>query len=355
MGVCFLGEAQRPWARFSETPACRHVRRSSRLRSGSPPCGGVRRSSSSCESGHLRASRRPAWWPWRSSPGGHSRGSPTRHCAHQNSNAGGTIPCTARPPLREFSCSVASGPLARSAHPNTSPLGGVGFQPAQRPRAFGAAAPRRARCPSHHGLGPTGAVPVVSPVAFLGLTLRAAFSATTGSATRVAENQPQRQGQDQGQRQRAASGTGAATVPGHGPRSPGSGTDRGVAGHLVLRCTGLRSRSALIAPPLRLAALRWRAATVILGRLRPPPGVSTAFLVAVARFSERPFPGEPHTVLCPSKLERNRHNTVYGTPVGARVLVPRGALDSRVGIAGHLPTGCGNWLDRGSTLEADSF
>jgi hypothetical protein len=51
---------QRPCAGFSVTPAFRRVRRSSRLRSGSPPCGGVVRSSSSRWFGHLRASRRPA-------------------------------------------------------------------------------------------------------------------------------------------------------------------------------------------------------------------------------------------------------------------------------------------------------
>jgi hypothetical protein len=58
----------------------------------------------------------------------------------------------------------------------------------------------------------------------------------------------------------------------------------------VLRDTGLPSRSALVAPPLRLAALRWRVASVILGRRRPPPGVSTACLVAVARFSVTRLP-----------------------------------------------------------------
>jgi hypothetical protein len=90
--------------RFSGSPACRNVRRSSRLRSGSPPCGGVWRSWSSVVLGHRRSSRRPSWWLWRMSPGRHSRGSPTRCCAHRNSDAGGTIPCTARPPLRELSC-----------------------------------------------------------------------------------------------------------------------------------------------------------------------------------------------------------------------------------------------------------
>jgi hypothetical protein len=77
-----------------------------------------------------------------------------------------------------------------------------------------------------------------------------------------------------------------------------------------LRCTGRPSRSALVAPPFRLAALRWREVILIFVRIQPPAGVSTACLLAVTSFSGRPFPGEPHTVLCPSKLERNRHNTV---------------------------------------------
>jgi hypothetical protein len=91
--------------------------------------------------------------------------------------------------------------------------------------------------------------------------------------------------------------------------------------YLVLHFTGLPSRSALVAPPFRLAALRWREANVIFGRLRPPPDVSTACLVAVTQFSGRPFPGEPHTALCPSELGRWRHNAVYGTPADARRLV----------------------------------
>jgi hypothetical protein len=53
----------------------------------------------------------------------------------------------------------------------------------------------------------------------------------------------------------------------------------------VLRFTGLPSRSALVAPPFRLAALRWRGAFVILGRLRPPLGVSTACFATGTRFS----------------------------------------------------------------------
>jgi hypothetical protein len=54
--------------------AFRRVRRLSRLRSGSPPCGGVWRSQSSFDHGHLRASRRPSWWLLRTSSGSASNG-----------------------------------------------------------------------------------------------------------------------------------------------------------------------------------------------------------------------------------------------------------------------------------------
>jgi hypothetical protein len=55
------------------------------------------------------------------------------------------------------------------------------------------------------------------------------------------------------------------------------------ASGMILRNTGLPSRSTLAAPPLRLAALRWREAPITLVHSQPPPGVSTAFLVTVAR------------------------------------------------------------------------
>jgi hypothetical protein len=58
----------------------------------------------------------------------------------------------------------------------------------------------------------------------------------------------------------------------------------------VFRDTGLPSSSALVAPPLRLAALRWRVAFVVLVRNRPPSGVSAACLVAGARFSGHALP-----------------------------------------------------------------
>jgi hypothetical protein len=80
-------------------------------------------------------------------------------------------------------------------------------------------------------------------------------------------------------------------------------SDPAAASGIVLSSTGLPSRSALVAPPLRLAALRWREAFVVLGRYRPPPGVSTAFLVAVTRFSDSRFPRVPPLRMCPSMLE----------------------------------------------------
>jgi hypothetical protein len=70
----------------------------------------------------------------------------------------------------------------------------------------------------------------------------------------------------------------------------------------ILRCTGLPSRSALVAPPLRLAALRWRVASHFLARPRPPLGVSTAYFVAVARFSVTRFPRVPPLRMCPDRL-----------------------------------------------------
>jgi hypothetical protein len=76
------GASQPPVALRS--PACRRVRRLSRLGSGSPPYGGQGGLSSSNGIGHLRASRRPARWLWRASPGGASRGlPPLRMCPRE--------------------------------------------------------------------------------------------------------------------------------------------------------------------------------------------------------------------------------------------------------------------------------
>jgi hypothetical protein len=75
------------------------------------------------------------------------------------------------------------------------------------------------------------------------------------------------------------------------------------ASGMFLRCTGLPSRSALAAPPLRLAALRWRGTCVILGRFRPPPVGSAACIVTGARFSVTRFPGVPPLRMCPCRIE----------------------------------------------------
>jgi hypothetical protein len=72
-----------------------------------------------------------------------SRGSPTRHCAHRNSNAVGTMPCTARPPVRDVSCSdrlapaaaagaAAASAAANSSGPGTATVTGHGFRPPGR-------------------------------------------------------------------------------------------------------------------------------------------------------------------------------------------------------------------------------
>jgi hypothetical protein len=77
--------------------------------------------------------------------------------------------------------------------------GGVGFQPAHGPPAFGETAARRAGCPPHHGKHRQGSGGYPAPP----------------REVRTA----QRQGLRQKQRQQAAPGPGTATVPGHGFRS----------------------------------------------------------------------------------------------------------------------------------------
>jgi hypothetical protein len=83
----------------------------------------------------------------------------------------------------------------------------------------------------------------------------------------------------------------------------------------VLRYTGLPSRSALVAPPLRLAALRWREVCVALGRSRPPLGVSTAFLVAVTHFFGTLFPRVPPLRMCPSRSSGGTFSRTARPPV----------------------------------------
>jgi hypothetical protein len=72
---------------------------------------------------------------------------------------------------------------------------------------------------------------------------------------------------------------------------------------LFLRDTGLPSRSALVAPPLQLAALRWPGPVASLERWWPPSGVSAACLVAVTHFSDWRFPRVPPSRMCPCSLE----------------------------------------------------
>jgi hypothetical protein len=124
----------------------------------------------------------------------------------------------------------------------------------------------------------------------------------------------------------SADSAGARYGDGHRTRPPvtGSVTDRAVSRHWDSRSTGLPSHSALIAPPLRLAALRWRVAFVVLVQSRPPPGVSTACLVAVKRCSGRPPGGSPCRA-CRSRapLKENRLAFARRATGGCPAPVPR--------------------------------
>jgi hypothetical protein len=139
-----------------------------------------------------------------------SRGSPTRYCAHRNSNAGGTIPCTARPPMREFSCS--EGPENR----------------VRREARVGAN--RRCGAPA----GPTGAVPVISPVAFRSPACHSSFSddwlrharfgePASGAAT--AGSAGARNGHGHGPRARRR----PRTEPLHGTQTPAAATGTAIS------------------------------------------------------------------------------------------------------------------------------
>jgi hypothetical protein len=121
----------------------------------------------------------------------------------------------------------------------------------------------------------------------------ASSSATTGSATRVSEN--------------LSEGSWSVAVPeteGRGPSPesmivPGPALfadavpDAAAVPGPFFRSTGLPSRAAHVAPSLRLAALRWHLVIGLLGRYRPPSGVSTAFLPAVTRFAVTESRGSP--------------------------------------------------------------
>jgi hypothetical protein len=145
-------------------------------------------------------------------------------------------------------------------------------------------------------------------------------------------------------------GSGAATESGHGHPARGRSTDRGVAGHLILRCAGLPSRSALVAPPVRLAALRWREAFVLLGRSRPPPGVSSGY--SESRVREPGTAGRETACLRPQS-DRRMPGTRSSCPrrqpsplrdvscsAGYVIFAPRGAMKWRIGDVGRPgPTG----------------
>jgi hypothetical protein len=125
--------------------------------------------------------------------------------------------------------------------------------------------------------------------------------------------------------------TGARCGHGCRTRTPGTGSVHGPR-----RCGSLDSplhRPAVAfgacraSAPARRPAVAWcvqrpHAGSATSGRLDGLLGGCDALL-------RHGIPGEPHTVLCPSKLERWRHNTVYCTPADARVLVLRGARESR--------------------------
>jgi hypothetical protein len=98
-----IGEKQSGSGCVLRHPACRHVRRLSRLRSGSPPCGGVWRPCSSVDLGHLRASRRPSWWLWRAFPRRASRGlPPLRMCPRKIEASATHSQGVARPTVASF-------------------------------------------------------------------------------------------------------------------------------------------------------------------------------------------------------------------------------------------------------------
>jgi hypothetical protein len=188
--------------------------------------------SSSDGFGHLRASRRPAWWPWRSSPGGHSRGSPTRHCAHRNSrrrwhNAVYGTPAVARRLV--LSC-VSTTRTERAPKPQPSWWRGL---PARaKTTCLRSSGPTTGKMPVAPWAGPTGAVRVVSPVAFRAPASRFFFSDDWLRHARFGESATATA---------AAAGTGSGTAAAssvgarYGHRNPATATatvtDQAVAKH----------------------------------------------------------------------------------------------------------------------------
>jgi hypothetical protein len=129
---------------------------------------------------------------------------------------------------------------------------------------------REVTCPVGHEKGRTG-----------GGASRGPRERCLATATRAAENQ----GQRQGQHQRTANSEQLRYRDGHGYRPR-----QRPRPSVTATVTDFNAAECLV---LRLAALRWRVAFVVLVRNRPPSGVSTACLVAVAHFSGTRFPRVP--------------------------------------------------------------
>jgi hypothetical protein len=78
-----------------------------------------------------------------------------RHCAHPDSNAGGTMPCTARPPVRDVSCSVELAPTtatASSAEPGA--INGNWTRSSVSGHGRGRSSPTTVNQPPGHGPAP---------------------------------------------------------------------------------------------------------------------------------------------------------------------------------------------------------
>jgi hypothetical protein len=148
---------QRPRARFSEAPACRHVRRSSRFRSGSPPCGGVQHWSSSEDLGHLRAS--PAVSPFRAC-GSRAPLKEIRPAFARRATGGCPAPVPRAPDVRPLRCARRCA-MSRAQ-------GGTGFS--------GPEVHESGESAMRGGRGARDAEPVISPIAVRSPACRSSFS-----------------------------------------------------------------------------------------------------------------------------------------------------------------------------------
>jgi hypothetical protein len=196
----------------------------------------------------------------------------------------GTFSRTARPPLRPNPFSASRVRVPGTAGGESSGLGPESDRrmPGTRPSCARrqASLVREVTCPVGHEKGRTG-----------GGASRGPRERCLATATRAAENQ----GQRQGQHQRTANSEQLRYRDGHGYRPR-----QRPRPSVTATVTDFNAAECLV---LRLAALRWRVAFVVLVRNRPPSGVSTACLVAVAHFSGTRFPRVPPSRMCPSSLE----------------------------------------------------